>query len=182
MRIILALSLFFVIGSVQASTVSWTLTDVILEDGQTLIGGFDFDSDTNTYSTISIFNSGTTTFAATEFTQKATPTICTTSVTGCAFTRAGATSGDIVLSLSVFGNGELTNAGGTINLSTGTSDTMTFCQNGACTSWGIATADSIGVASGTITATPAVVPIPAAVWLFGSGLIGLIGAARRKKV
>jgi hypothetical protein len=25
------------------------------------------------------------------------------------------------------------------------------------------------------------VPIPAAVWLFGSGLIGLIGAARRKK-
>lgn len=29
----------------------------------------------------------------------------------------------------------------------------------------------------TITA----VPVPAAVWLFGSGLIGLIGAARRKK-
>lgn len=28
----------------------------------------------------------------------------------------------------------------------------------------------------------AVVPIPAAVWLFGSGLIGLIGVARRKKV
>ena len=27
-----------------------------------------------------------------------------------------------------------------------------------------------------------VVPVPAAVWLFGSGLIGLIGVARRKKV
>ncbi|HHJ36602.1 MAG TPA: VPLPA-CTERM sorting domain-containing protein [Gammaproteobacteria bacterium] len=27
----------------------------------------------------------------------------------------------------------------------------------------------------------AVVPIPAAVWLFGSGLIGLIGLTRRKK-
>ena len=26
-----------------------------------------------------------------------------------------------------------------------------------------------------------VVPVPAAVWLFGSGLIGLIGIARRKK-
>ena len=25
------------------------------------------------------------------------------------------------------------------------------------------------------------VPVPAAVWLFGSGLIGLIGIARRKK-
>ena len=27
----------------------------------------------------------------------------------------------------------------------------------------------------------AVVPVPAAVWLFGSGLLGLIGMARRKK-
>ena len=29
--------------------------------------------------------------------------------------------------------------------------------------------------------TPAVVPVPAAVWLFGSGLLGLVGVARRKK-
>ena len=31
-------------------------------------------------------------------------------------------------------------------------------------------------------APPAIVPIPVAVWLFGSGLIGLIGIARRKKI
>ena len=29
--------------------------------------------------------------------------------------------------------------------------------------------------------TPSAVPIPAAVWLFGSGLLGLVGMARRKK-
>ena len=29
---------------------------------------------------------------------------------------------------------------------------------------------------------PAVVPVPAAIWLFGSGLLGLIGIARRKKI
>jgi len=29
---------------------------------------------------------------------------------------------------------------------------------------------------------PSAIPVPAAVWLFGSGLIGLIGVARRKKV
>ena len=28
---------------------------------------------------------------------------------------------------------------------------------------------------------PTAVPLPAAVWLFGSGLIGLIGMARRRK-
>jgi hypothetical protein len=34
--------------------------------------------------------------------------------------------------------------------------------------------------SGDIINQP--VPVPAAVWLFGSGLIGLVGVARRKKV
>ena len=29
-------------------------------------------------------------------------------------------------------------------------------------------------------AVPAAVPVPAAVWLFGSGLLGLVGVARRK--
>ncbi len=39
--------------------------------------------------------------------------------------------------------------------------------------------------SGTVAlelgGTVNVVPVPAAVWLFGSGLIGLAGLARRKK-
>ena len=34
----------------------------------------------------------------------------------------------------------------------------------------------------TYTAAPiSSVPVPAAIWLFGSGLLGLIGVARRKK-
>lgn len=32
-----------------------------------------------------------------------------------------------------------------------------------------------------VSFTPTAVPVPAAVWLFGSGLIGLVGMARRKK-
>lgn len=32
----------------------------------------------------------------------------------------------------------------------------------------------------TATITPSAVPVPAAVWLFGSGLIGLLGISRRK--
>jgi hypothetical protein len=35
-------------------------------------------------------------------------------------------------------------------------------------------------ASGGIAKIGAVVPVPAAVWLFGSGLLGLVGIARRK--
>lgn len=37
------------------------------------------------------------------------------------------------------------------------------------------------VHSGDVGAAVATVPVPAAVWLFGSGLLGLIGVARRKK-
>ncbi|MFV9616891.1 MAG: VPLPA-CTERM sorting domain-containing protein, partial [Gammaproteobacteria bacterium] len=32
----------------------------------------------------------------------------------------------------------------------------------------------------SIDAVPTVVPVPAAAWLFGSGLLGLVGVARRK--
>jgi hypothetical protein len=51
-----------------------------------------------------------------------------------------------------------------------------------------ATLDTIGSYSATVRSTitytfePAVVPVPAAAWLFGSGILGLIGIARRKKV
>jgi hypothetical protein len=37
-----------------------------------------------------------------------------------------------------------------------------------------------GIASNTYTITPAV-PVPAAAWLFGSGLLGLAGTARRRR-
>lgn len=34
---------------------------------------------------------------------------------------------------------------------------------------------------GTVMAPPSTIPVPAAVWLLGSGLLGLVGVARRKK-
>jgi hypothetical protein len=35
--------------------------------------------------------------------------------------------------------------------------------------------------SGSISPVASSIPIPASVWLFGSGLLGLVGVARRKK-
>jgi len=43
-------------------------------------------------------------------------------------------------------------------------------------------ANTCGLTCSTITvSTVAPVPVPAAVWLFGSGLLGLVGVARRKR-
>jgi len=43
------------------------------------------------------------------------------------------------------------------------------------------TASIVGLAFDNFSPATAVIPIPAAVWLFGSGLIGLIGVAGRRK-
>jgi hypothetical protein len=41
-------------------------------------------------------------------------------------------------------------------------------------------ADPFDIGTGIVTAEIGVIPVPAAVWLFGSGLLGLFGVARRK--
>jgi hypothetical protein len=48
-------------------------------------------------------------------------------------------------------------------------DNLTLSANGTLT-----------VSSGSITPPPPPVPLPAAVWLFGSGLLGLLGVGRRR--
>lgn len=64
-------------------------------------------------------------------------------------------------------------------------NTMQVGQGGS-TSLTYAGASSNGVAHNSVTShtyftSASAVPIPAAVWLFGSGLLGLVGIARRKK-
>lgn len=58
------------------------------------------------------------------------------------------------------------------------------CAAGVCTSMGAPHQN--GPAVGTVlnfsgTGSAAVVPVPAAAWLFGSGLLGLAGMARRRR-
>jgi len=57
-------------------------------------------------------------------------------------------------------------------------------ENAAVGAWNTAVTDTVPPdAQNDVYAVfaPAAVPIPAAVWLFGSGLLGLIGVARRRK-
>lgn len=63
-------------------------------------------------------------------------------------------------------------------------DAPSFRFTGSMTIFGIDTADPSNVLTTTIDglAVPAEVPVPAAVWLFGTALIGFIGYSRRRKI
>lgn len=48
--------------------------------------------------------------------------------------------------------------------------------------WASITGANQSTVVGSLNLAPAVIPVPAAVWLFGSGLLGLLGVSRRKAV
>ena len=100
---------------------------------------------------------------------------------GTAFTRASSGTGDLTG----------VNFSGSPNIAVPNGYTFGDMLSGTMTMTGH-TFSSLGLASGVYEWTWGsgatadsyklnVVPIPAAVWLFGSGLLGLIGIARRKK-
>ena len=83
-------------------------------------------------------------------------------------------------------------ASGTISIDVMTGDEFyiyalleSHAQSGI-TNDSVASADAFNTGTMTFRGSPdlvaaSVVPVPAAIWLFGSGLIGLIGLAKRKK-
>ena len=85
-----------------------------------------------------------------------------------------------------FINSPLTNALGTYQSITGQDSTRITQTLNDCTNnpycGGSVNTDASGTTGAWMeSVTPAAVPVPAAVWLFGSGLFGLLGMARRKK-
>ena len=70
---------------------------------------------------------------------------------------------------------------GDLNTGTGVAPTHAYASPGIFNVSLTVTDDYGNTATALTTAEISAVPVPAAVWLFGSGLIGLVGIARRKK-
>jgi hypothetical protein len=92
----------------------------------------------------------------------------------------GAGTGDIGGSTNLYGQGP--NSAGTgigatesLYLLTGSNSTTAAVE-----SYSLGASDLTLSANGTLSTPTSPVPIPAAVWLFGSGLLGLMGVGRRR--
>jgi len=88
--------------------------------------------------------------------------------------------GPVPIATSTFNTAGQTGVGTTLSqLSLGTDDGIggSPMDNGPFSGFNA----NFDITSVTVTAVTSAVPVPAAVWLFGSGLLGLAGVARRRK-
>lgn len=153
----------FTCWNAEAAVVTWTLDNVTLSGpapfGQVFASGsFDYDAINDIYSNINI----TSVTSYSSFSNG-----------DASFLDAGGTylSAGAIFNLNF--DTALTNAGGTIGVSA--EEVLLYSISPPSSML-----PTVLTGSGFVTGTPAV-PVPAAVWLFVSGLIGLIGIARRNK-
>jgi hypothetical protein len=178
MKKLIAVMLLLGCGSAWAIPVTWTLENVFSGD-RAFTGSLDYDADTNAYSNIDIFydyddpeGDGYHYFYETTVAQHNGEYFESDSTQALLYPAYDFPEHYDFL-LLVF-NSPLTNSGGDISLSSASGIYNQYIYDGG-TITGVS-----AITSGSITAN--VVPIPAAVWLFGSALAGLGWMRRRKTV
>jgi hypothetical protein len=156
----------------DAAPLRWNLDGGTFLDGGSANGSFVYDADTNTYSDIAINTTAGTILGGATYLDVVVGTVNGFRVVPDA--ALADLTGSLNLGIVFFT--PLTNFGGTIDLQLIFEG---FCLDSTCS--GITLNGGrlidIGGDPGSVTA----VPLPAAVWLFGSGLLGLVGVARRRQ-
>ena len=154
----------------NAIPVTWTLEDVIFNDGSTIAGSFVFDADTNIFSSIGVTSSNGNAYFQ----------VNPVSPGNAGF--LGFLAGPAINLTAIFTAelaGLMTNAGGTLDIIPGFvfSGGNGFSFEGFCALACTAVSVERDVASGRITTA---VPEPGTLALFGLGFLGL-GFSRRRK-
>ena len=164
MRHALGVILLFVLGSAQATPVVWTLDNIVFDDGGTATGSFIFDADIWEWSDINITTTAGTAYAGDTY-ASLNSDYPFNSPNDMLFVNDLVDPHTFVLRLQDV----MTNSGGTILLS---QSLEAQCSDSDCAGGPVLRS----FVSGSVTA----VPVPAAVWLFGSALAGL-GWFRRRQ-
>ena len=162
-------------SSANAATIQWTIdTPILLPDNNGMItGSFVYDRSTNTYSDILLTASGTGADGLYSFKN----------TSGTANNLRAFQSSDIGYGSPLIGLG----FSAFLPDNAGTVDIRSAFVGHCSSTWMPENCQIATSLPGHYLDTPSgftvssVVPVPASVWLFGSGLIGLVGFAKRKK-
>jgi hypothetical protein len=180
MKNLIAIALMFTWGSASAIPVQWTLEDVVFADGGTASGSFVFDADTSTYSRTDIVTTSGSILQGQSYHRDGLTNLNPAIVWFLGGSGPAAQLGLVFLPPGVvyepngaFGPNPLTNSGGWLSL-----DTLNGGEVDACY---ISCYDPLSLSRNFVSggAFGVAVPLPPAVWLFGSALAGL-GWVRRK--
>jgi len=169
LRCISTLVALLMMSGLQAATITWNLNGVTFDDGGAASGSFGFDATASTFSNINVTTSGGSISGDSYSTIDPL-----TSFNGIfAFLTDNFPGQTNETAVAFFLSGLMTDAGGSILLSVPMGGEFLCINEDPCSSNNITLRTFSG---GSITA----VPVPAAVWLFGSAL-AMLGWIRRKK-
>jgi hypothetical protein len=167
----------------SATPITWNLQNLSFSDGGTASGSFIFDADTNLYSSVNITTTAGSILGGNTYTDlwNVWGTVHTAGSLGV-LTDSSPPDLAGIPALILDYQGVLTNAGGIVNVlpRPGSNSIEAHCWPGVTDCSVLSGPLRNVVAGGFVTTNP--VPVPAAVWLFGSGLVGLMGFARRRKI
>lgn len=167
--------------SAMAAPMTWTLQGVTFSDGGSATGDITYDASSGSLLDwdISISGGDTNTFPVFIYAPATVQEIGVfTAGAGLSLqffvdsSAVGGTPDSRLLSLTT--NGPLTDSGGLVSLITQADTPDGIFESVECYNC----APFRLIVGGTLTT----VPVPAAIWLFGSGVLGMIGIARHKKL
>ena len=174
MKLLIGIAIFLLVGTEPAlsAPLRWTLNDVLLTDGATATGSFVFDADTLVVSDVNMFTSAGSALSGASYLGGVNYSRVPSGFWFQFHEGEDVTPGPIPTFDLIVVN-PLDNAGGSVTvrrINEGFCAWATECDGGTFSRW-----DTREIAY----LSSSVVPIPAAVWLFGSALAGL-GWMRRR--